>query len=181
MAYFDSGKHTELIVDTSPTGLGAILTQNGKVICYASRALTPTEQCSSQTDREFLAVVYGVEHFHQYLFGSSFRVTTDHKPLIGIMNSQKPTTAKMERWRLRLMPYEMDLVYNPGRDDRNPADYMSRHPHDTPHRENAGEEYIRYIARNSIPKSMTLEEVKTATQSDQTLQKVMVAVQTGKW
>ena len=42
MAYFDSGKPTELIVDASLTGLGAILTQNGKVICYASRALTPT-------------------------------------------------------------------------------------------------------------------------------------------
>ena len=79
------------------------------------------------------------------------------------------------------MPYKMDLVYNPGRHDRNPADYISRHPQDTPHRENAGEEYIRYIARNSVPKSMTLEEVKTATQSDQTLQKVMIAVQTGKW
>ena len=181
MAYFDSSKPTELIVDASPTGLGAILTQNGKVICYASRALTPTEQRYSQTDREFLAVEYGVEHFHLYLFGSCFRVVTDHKPLIGIMNSQKPTTARMERWRLRLMPYEMDLVYNPGRDDRNPADYISRHPQDTLHRENAGEEYIRYIARNSTPKSMTLQEVKTAMQSDQTLQKVMVAVPTGKW
>ena len=181
MAYFDSGKPTELIVDASRTGLGAILTQNGKVVCYASRALTATEQRYSQTDREFLAVVYGVEHFHLYLFGSRFRVTTDYKPLIGIMNSRKPTTARMERWRLRLMPYEIDLVYNPGRDDRNPADYISRHSQDTPYRENAGEEYIRYIARNSVPKSMTLGEVKTATQSDQTLQKVMVALQTGKW
>ena len=181
MANFDASKPRELTVDASPTGLGAILIQNGKVIYYASRALTPTEQRYSQTDREFLAVVYGVEHFHLYLFGSRFRVTTDHKPLIGIMSSQKPTTARMEKWRLRLMPYEMDLVYNPRRDDRNPADYISRHPQDTPHRENAGEEYIRYTARNSIPKSMTLEEVETATQSNQTVQKVMVAVQTGKW
>ena len=105
-------------------------------------------------------------------------MTTDHKPLIGIMNRQKPTSARMERWRLHLMPYEMDLVYNPR---RKSCDYFSRHPQDTPHRENAGEEYIRYIARNSLPKTMTLEEVKTATQSYQTLQKVMVAVQTGKW
>ena len=65
-----SGKPTELIVDASPTsldasptGLGAILTQNGKVICCASRALTPTEQRYSQTDREFLAVVFICTYF----------------------------------------------------------------------------------------------------------------------
>jgi hypothetical protein len=44
MAYFNPMLHTTVLVDASPVGLGAILTQNGKVICYASRALTPTEQ-----------------------------------------------------------------------------------------------------------------------------------------
>jgi hypothetical protein len=58
MAYFDPAKHTTVLVDASHVGLGAILTQDGKVICYASRALTATEQRYSQTDRELLAVVY---------------------------------------------------------------------------------------------------------------------------
>ena len=31
-------------VDASKKGLGACLIQNGKVVCYASRALTKTEQ-----------------------------------------------------------------------------------------------------------------------------------------
>ena len=91
MAYFDPKKPTEVIVDASPVGLGAILTE-GKIISYTSRALTDTEQKYSQTDREFLAVVYRVEHFHLYLFGSRFTVTTDHKPLVGIISSSKPTT-----------------------------------------------------------------------------------------
>ena len=49
MAYFDSSKNTELCVDASPFGLGAILTQttpgqqDTKAIAYASRSLTDTE------------------------------------------------------------------------------------------------------------------------------------------
>ena len=114
MAYFDPKKTTDVIVDASPVGLGAILAQQGKIISYASRALTDVEQRYSQTDREFLAIVYGVEHFHLYLFGSKFTVTTDHKSLVGIISSSKPATARIERLRLRLMPYECDLQYRPG-------------------------------------------------------------------
>ena len=181
MAYFDQTRETKVIVDASPVGVGAMLTQNGKIISYASRALTDTEQRYSQTDREFLAVVYGAEHFHLYLYGGKFTVVTDHKPLIGIMNSQKPTTARIERWRLRLMPYDMMLVYNPGKDEANPADYLSRHPTEKPKRDNKAEEYISYVATNAVPKSMTLDEIRTATAEDPTLREVMTAVQTGRW
>ncbi|KAK7099608.1 hypothetical protein V1264_003723 [Littorina saxatilis] len=183
MSYFSQTEDTTVLVDASPIGLGAILMQKNKVICYASRALTDTEQRYSQTDREMLALVYGVEHFHLYLHGSSFTVVTDHKPLLGIMQSRKPTTARIERWRLRLMPYNMTLIYRPGRDDLNPADYISRHPYPQtpPTRENAGEEYIRYVTRNAIPKAMTVQEVRDATQQDDTLENLMCAVQSGRW
>ena len=181
MAYFNPKKETQILVDASPVGLGAILMQDEKVICYASRALTPTEQRYSQTDKEMLAVVYGVEHFHLYLFGSTFSVITDHKPLIGIMSNQKPATARMERWRLRLIPYEMNLIYRPGKDENNPADYISRHPQTQPRRENAAEKYIAYITTNNIPKAMTKEEVKIATNDDPKLQRLIQAIQTGDW
>jgi hypothetical protein len=181
MAYFDPNKPTEVHVDASPVGLGAILTQNNRVISYASRALTDTEQRYSQTEREMLAVVFGVEHFHLYLFGSSFTMITDHKPLLGIIKSQKPATARIDRLRLRLMPYEMKLQYQPGRDDLNPADYLSRHPRRPTKHDNASEAYINYVTKNAVPKSMTLEEVQTATQRDKTMKKLMKAIETGKW
>ena len=38
MAYFDPAKETSILVDASPFGLGAILVQGNKAICYASRA-----------------------------------------------------------------------------------------------------------------------------------------------
>ena len=44
MAYFDPQKDTNILVDASPVGLGAVLTQNGKIPCYASHALTYVER-----------------------------------------------------------------------------------------------------------------------------------------
>ena len=50
MAYFDPQKKTVLFVDPSPVGLGAMLTQRGKVISYASKALSSVERCYCQID-----------------------------------------------------------------------------------------------------------------------------------
>ena len=44
LPYFDVNAETTLKMDASKKGLGACLFQKGKVICYASRALTKTEQ-----------------------------------------------------------------------------------------------------------------------------------------
>ncbi len=60
MAYYNPRQETQLTVDASPYGLGAILSNidaNGVVrnVAYASRSLTDTEQHYSQTEREALA------------------------------------------------------------------------------------------------------------------------------
>ena len=44
LPYFDVNAETTLQMDASKKGLGAFLIQKGKVVCYASRALTKTEQ-----------------------------------------------------------------------------------------------------------------------------------------
>ena len=44
LPYFDVNAETTLQMDASKKGLGAYLIQKGKVICYASRALTKTAQ-----------------------------------------------------------------------------------------------------------------------------------------
>ena len=105
------------------------LTANGEmnIVAYASRSLTDCESRYSQTEREALALIWGIEHFHLYLHGSSFCIITDHKPLETIFNN--PTckaTARLERLQLCLQPYKTAVFYKPGAD--NLADYMSRHP-----------------------------------------------------
>ena len=74
MAYFDPQKESSLMVDASPVGLAAILSQEGKIIAYASRALSEVEQRYSQTEKETLALVWGCEHFNLYLFGHKFNL-----------------------------------------------------------------------------------------------------------
>ena len=63
-------------VDACPIGLGAMLTQSGKVISFASKALSSVERCSSQIEREALAVSWGYHHFRMYLLGSHFKEKT---------------------------------------------------------------------------------------------------------
>ena len=85
MAHYNPEAETELMVDASPVGLGAILMQSDghetRPVAYASRTLTDVERRYSQTEREALAVVWVCEKFHLYLYGTTFKLFTDHKPL----------------------------------------------------------------------------------------------------
>ena len=190
MAYFDTHKRSMLIVDGSPKGISGILTQRDndkasyKIISYASRALSSVESHYSQTDIEGLALVWAIEHFRLFLLGTEFDVVTDHKALEAIFNNPKSKPpARIERWILRLQPYNFRVIYKSGL--TNEADYLSRHPIDLTKKESLeeriAEEYINYIVEHTIPKSMTLKEIQQETKKDRVLQKVQKALDTGKW
>ena len=67
------------------------------------------------------------------------------------------------------------------KNDLNPVDYLSRHPHYKPEKDNAAEATISNVVQNTIPKSITPEEVKKATEEDSLLQKLKAAVANGRW
>ena len=105
MAYFDKRKETLVTVDASPVGISAIISQktkgmnDEKIVAYASRALTDVEKRYFQTEKEALAIIYGVEHFHLYLYGPEFVLITDHKPLEIIYGSRKSKpSGRIEHW-----------------------------------------------------------------------------------
>ena len=78
LPYFNINAETILQMDASKKGLGACLIQNGKVVCYASRALTKTEQNYQNLGREALGTLWGMEKFHYFLYGKEFTLETDH-------------------------------------------------------------------------------------------------------
>ena len=39
----------------------------------------------SQREQEVLALIFGVKRFHTYLYGHTFELIMDHKPLITIL------------------------------------------------------------------------------------------------
>ena len=105
--YFDPNKETKIIVDASPVGLGAIMLQEGKVICYASKSLTDVETRYSKTERENIAILWAVEYWHIYLFGHKFVLISDAKALENIYgNPKSKPPMRLERWRMRLQAYD---------------------------------------------------------------------------
>ena len=59
-----------------------------------------------------------------YLYGVKFTLLTDHKPLKVIYSTSSRTSARIERWVLRLQPYKFTVQYVPGK--QNIADPLSR-------------------------------------------------------
>ena len=189
ISYFDPKSASTIVVDASPVGLGAIFirthpqSKEKKLIAFASRALNPVEQRYSQTEREALAILWACEHFHLYVYGSHFTVITDHKPLEHIhANPRSRSSARLERWALKLQQYDFTVKYEPGQS--NPADYMSRHPPksvpSTCYSQMA-DEYVHFVAQHAAPKAISLDEVKAETAYDPTLQHLTKAIRTGNW
>ena len=188
VVHFDIELATSLIVDAGPVGLGAILVQKQKdgtlrPVQYASRTLTPVERRYSQTEREALAVVFGCERFHLYLYGQHFTILTDHQPLTVLYNHSGKPSPRILRWGLRLMSYDYDIQHIPG--NVNPADMLSICP--MPHEKSATEEcentehYINSILVYNIPKAVTLSEVIEESQKDEVIQEVIKGVQRDSW
>ncbi|WP_419601948.1 RNase H-like domain-containing protein, partial [Thiolapillus sp.] len=126
LSYFDVTKPTVIQVDASKIGIGAALTQDGKPIAFASKALTDTEQRYANIERELLAVVFGCERFHTYVYGKPFVVESDHKPLEMIQKkSLASTPPRLQRMMLRLQQYDVTITYRPAK-DMVLADSLSR-------------------------------------------------------
>ena len=125
-AYYDPTKEVTLQVDASTKGLGATLMQQGKHIAFASKALTDTESRYANIERELLAVVYGCERFHTYLYGQTFIAESDHKPLESIhLKHLTSAPTRLQRMLLRLQPYDLTIRYRPGT-QMQIADALSR-------------------------------------------------------
>jgi hypothetical protein len=131
--YYNPLKEVHMHCDASIQGVGAALLQpddNGVFhpVAYASKSLTPTEQRYACIERELLSIVFGTRRFHTYLFGRSFQVITDHRPLVMIVD--KPLTSappRLQRMLVELQGYNFVLTHRPGTQNQL-ADGLSRLP-----------------------------------------------------
>ena len=113
MTYWKLFRKTGLTVDSSPFALGTILEQEleqsgiYKVVAYASQSLTEAERCYLQREREALAVAWRCERFRLFLLGIKFELFTDHKELLQIYSRTSKSSARIERWVLRLQQIDI--------------------------------------------------------------------------
>ena len=178
LAYFQQHAETQLVVDASPVGLGAVLLQRQadgmlQPVEYASRSLTAVEQRYSQTEREALAVVWGCERFRMYLFGLDFILVTDHKPLEVMFSPSSKPPARVERWVLRLQPYRYTVRHVSG--SHNIADCLSRLTQEEAPTamQRVSEDYIHFVASHAVPAALTAKQIREETSRDCELQAVM--------
>ena len=141
MVNYDVDRHTRLYVHHGPVGIAATVAQQyvdeatGDVVYrpvhHNSRVLTPTEERYGKVEGESLALLSGIKSNRMYLYGTSFEVVVDHKPLVPLYNTpSRPSPIRVDRHKSKLLAFDFKVVYEPGH--RNPCDYGSRHPDKIP-------------------------------------------------
>ena len=120
-----------LYTDASNVGLGAVLSQMGedgveRPLGFASRTLAPAETRYTVTERECLAVVWGLRHFRVWVDGVALKVFTDHAALSWLFQGS-PTSGRLQRWIMELQQFSFSVHHRPGSLMAH-ADALSRAP-----------------------------------------------------
>ena len=180
LAHYDPTLPLRLAGDASSYGVGAVISHiypNGqeRPIAYASRTLSSSERNYAQLEKEALSLIFGIKKFHQYLYGRTFTIYTDHKPLTTILSPSKGipdlAAARLRRWALILAAYNYSIEYKSTRDHAN-ADGLSRLPIKSTENTPIGEASIFNIKQmEALP--VTAMKLRSAIRYDKVLSKVL--------
>ena len=188
------GRETELVVDMSDKGLGAVLLQRAskrepyRPVVYKSRSLKDPETRYSATEREALAIRWAVKKLYRYLVGAPrFKIVTDHRPLRFMFHKKcGDIPPRIEKFIMDIQEYDYEVEYRPGKTCI--ADYMSRHPTE---KQGSGqteviENYVMKIVEveccqmiNEVS-AVTIEKVKEVTRKDKDMQRLIDIIQSKK-
>lgn len=187
LTHFSNTLPLKLDTDALKYHIGAVIShvlpsREERPIAYASRTLTKSERNYAQIEKEVLSIFFGVEKFHQYLYGRKFLLVMDHKPLTTLMTpkSGMPTlaAARLQRWAILLAAYQYDIEYRSTEKHGN-ADCPSRLPIGSEGSSEGLDEVklINMLQIESLP--MNVDQVRKATQNDPILSRVLNFVMTG--
>ena len=188
MAFFDP--KLPIVVRTEASfneGLSAALFQKtgkGKhglqPVHFISRTLTDTEKRYSQTEKDALAIFWAKKRFSIYLLGAPrFTIITAHKPLIPMfMKAKAKLPPRIEKWVAEMQDVDFEVIYEPGKDEKDPLDFLSRHP--LPEK---GDDSIgRLIKWTTMQEhSMHMADIQRETAQDEELQSLSQRIQHGDW
>ena len=118
LAHYDPILPIILAGDASAYGVGAVISHSypdglERPIAYASRTLSSVESKYAQVEKETLAMIFGLSKYHQYLYGCTFILQTNHKPLTTILGPTRGipslAAARLQRWAIQLAGYSYEI------------------------------------------------------------------------
>ena len=101
----DLSKPFVIRTDASDVAMAAFILQEQDSVLFpvtfASRNFCKTETRYSISEREGLAVVWGISKFKKYLSGAKFILETNHSPLT-IFKTLNTSSPRLQRWSVAL-------------------------------------------------------------------------------
>ena len=185
LKHFEPGLPIQLLTDASRKGLGYCLVQMDghgakaipKLITAGSRYLGTAEVNYAVIELELLAIQWAVTKCRLYLAGTKFKIVTDHKPLLGIMNGKHldaMNNVRIQRLMSKLLGFEFTVEWIAGK-NHVIADALSRNP--VFMAKNHDDIIIRKVAE-MVP-DPALESVSKHAEEDKDYQEVVDAVKRG--
>jgi hypothetical protein len=98
-------------------GLGGVLMQEGKVICYESRKLNEHEVNYVTHDLELATIMHALKMWRYYLLGRKFVLMTDHCGLRYLFDQPK-LNARQARWMALLSEFNFEIKHIKGKENR---------------------------------------------------------------
>ena len=185
IAFFDPRRPIIVRVEASfHEGLSAGLFQRTakglQPVHFISRSMTETEKRYSQTEKDALAVKWAKNRFRMYLLGAPrFKIITSHKPLIPMFNkSNIKLPPRIEKWVMDMQDVDYELVYEPGKDEADPLDYLSRHSLPGTERDYTEQVICQVIEAEN---ALILPNIVNKTRKDKILQDVIDRIQNNDW
>ncbi|KAJ8762731.1 hypothetical protein K2173_012223 [Erythroxylum novogranatense] len=160
--------------------LKSMLTEEGKIVAYASRQLKTHERNYPTHDLELAAVVFALKIWRHYLYGERCRIFTDHKSLKYLL-TQKELNLRQRRWLELFKDYDCIVDYHPGKANVVP-DALSRKTISALSLKQIGWKlgFDGALMAQLIARPTLRQEICNAQRADDKLQQLILATQEGK-
>ncbi|KAK3107076.1 hypothetical protein FSP39_006459 [Pinctada imbricata] len=188
LKFYDPDKEIKISSNASKNGLGAVLlqkhTEGWMPVAYASRVMTSAETRYAQIEKEMLAITFACERFHQYIFGQTIQVETDHKPLVAIFKkSLSDCPIRIQRLIIRMQKYDLLVEFTPGK-FMHTADALSRaYERTLDKNDKSGEEevevYVDFVIKSLPISDQKIRKIKEETSCDPQFQILISTIKEG--
>ncbi|UYV73731.1 hypothetical protein LAZ67_11000573, partial [Cordylochernes scorpioides] len=130
LSYPNSELPLSLCTDASNWAIGAVLQQyeneTCKPIAFFSKKLNESQKNYSTYDRELLSIYMSIKHFKYMLEGRTFKIFTDHKPLVFAFKQRNDKASPRQVRQLQyISQFSTDIIYIKG-EQNIVADNLSR-------------------------------------------------------